>query len=403
MTVDPTSRPSGTLAGLRIVELGTMIAAPLAGMLLADHGADTIKIEIPNGGDQLRHWGHLKNGTGLLWKVIGRNKRSIPLDMHVEGDRVVLRQILREADVLIESFRPGTLEKWDLSPDSLLEENPRLILLRVSGWGQTGPYSQRPGFGTLVEAFSGFAHINGWEDRPPALPPFGLADSMAGFVGAFGILAALHAREQSGRGQVIDLALYEPILTALGSMVIDYDQLGIVQGRSGNRAPFTAPRNAYQCRDGRWFAISASNQNTAHRLLLAVGGVDLSDDLRFATNQLRVANAEALDKLIQSFANDKTLEEVLAALTEADVPVSPVNSVADLLSDEQVLDRRSIVAIDDEELGSVNVQAPIPRFSRDPGSIRHLGLPMSPVSDIDPRDPWLSGTPSPVPSDGCDH
>ena len=366
----------GALAGVRVVELGTMVAAPMTGMLLADHGADVVKVEMPGSGDQLRHWGHLKDGAGLFWKVLGRNKRSVMLDLHEEHDREALRQLLKDADVLIENFRPGTLENWGLAPDALVTLNERLIVLRVSGWGQDGPYSSRPGFGTLVEACSGFAYINGWPDHPPTLPPFGLADSMAGFAGAFGVLAALHHRHRTGLGQVIDLALYEPILTALGSMVIDYDQLGIVQARSGNRAPYTAPRNAYQCKDGRWFAISASNQNTAMRLLNEIGGPSLVDDPRYATNQLRIAHAAELDEYVVRWAKERTLDEVMTALNLGEVPASPIYSVQDLMNDVHVRERASVVTVDDAQLGPVRVQAPVPRFSRTPGRVRHLGRPL---------------------------
>jgi crotonobetainyl-CoA:carnitine CoA-transferase CaiB-like acyl-CoA transferase len=367
-----------------------MLAAPLAGMLLADHGADVVKVEMPDVGDAMRGWGHSKDGQGLYWKVIGRNKHTVALDLHQEADRDHLRRLLRDADVLIENFRPGTLENWGLAPDELLASvNPRLLILRVSGWGQDGPYRQRPGFGTLVEAFSGFAHINGWPDRPPALPPFGLADAIAGFAGAFGVLAAVQARSTTGRGQVIDLALYEPMLTALGSLVIDYDQLRIVQERTGNNTPFTAPRNAYRTSDGNWFAISGSNQSTAARLMRAVGHAHLIDDDRFASNAARVRNAPELDDLISQWAETRTLAEVLEQLERADVPVAPINTAADLVADQHVRARGSIVVVDDPDLGDVRVQAPVPVLSETPATLRFLGRALGVDNAIlDQEDPW---------------
>jgi crotonobetainyl-CoA:carnitine CoA-transferase CaiB-like acyl-CoA transferase len=379
----------GALVGLRVVELGTMLAAPLTGMLLADHGANVIKVEMPGSGDQLRAWGQSKNDQGLTWKMVGRNKRTVTLDLHSETDRERFRRLVSTADVLIENFRPGTLERWDIGPDVLMAENERLIVLRVTGWGQAGPYAQRPGFGTLVEAFSGFAFINGWEDRPPTLPPLGLADSMAGFVGAFGVLAALHARARTGCGQVVDLALYEPMLTSLGSMIVEFDQLGEVQQRAGNRAPMTAPRNAYECKDGLWLALSGSNQATAMRLLHEVGGTSLTSDERFATNHARLEHCDALDDLIAEWAGSRTLEDALAALHRAEVAACAVNSVADLMSDEHLLARDSVVGCDDEDVGRMRVPAPIPRLMSTPAVIRHLGRSLGADNDIlTEADPW---------------
>lgn len=386
---DPRVLDGASLKGLRIVELGTMLAAPLTGMLLADHGADVIKVEMPGTGDQLRAWGKSKNNEGLFWKLIGRNKRSVTLDLHLETDRASLRSLLAKADVLIENFRPGTLERWGLGPDSLAADNEGLVVLRITGWGQEGPYASRPGFGTLVEAFSGFAYINGWEDRPPTLPPFGLADSMAGFVGAFGVLAALRAREHTGRGQVIDLALYEPMMTALGAMMMEYDQLGIVQERSGNRAPLTAPRNAYQCKDGQWFAISGSNHSTAMRLLEEVGGPALAADGRFATNQSRIEHSIILDDLISEWARTRTLDEVLDILHLAEVPVCAVNSVADVMANDHVHQRGSVITCEDPQLGPVRVPAPIPRLASTPGAVRHLGHALGADNSLlDDDEPW---------------
>jgi len=384
---DERDRPDGgSLEGLRVVEVATMLAAPFTGMLLADHGADVVKVEMPEVGDGMRQWGHRKGDVPLYWKVLGRNKRAVTLDLHEQSDRDRLKRLLADADVLIENFRPGTLERWGLGPDDLWAGNPRLVVLRVSGWGQDGPYAPRPGFGTLVEAFSGFAHINGWPDRPPTLPPFGLADSMAGMIGAFGVLCALRARERTGRGQVVDLALYEPMLTALGSLVIDYDQAGVSQERSGNRTPFSAPRNAYQGSDGGWFAISASNQNTAARLFATIGRPELLQDPRFATNPARAAHQDELDELISAWAASRTRDQAIADLEAGGVPVAPVNSVADIVGDEHVLARNSLIRVADDELGEALVQAPVPRLRDTPGRVRFLGRPLG-ADD----DQWTDG------------
>lgn len=388
-TLPPDTTSAGGLAGIRVVELGTMLAAPLTGMLLADHGATVIKVEMPGTGDQLRAWGQRKNDQGLTWKMIGRNKRSVTLDLHAEDDRAHVRKLLATADVLIENFRPGTLERWDLAPATLMQDNDRLIVLRISGWGQDGPYARRPGFGTLVEAFSGFAFINGWADRPPTLPPFGLADSMAGFVGAFGVTAALQARHRTGKGQLIDLALYEPMLTSLGSMVVEYDQLGVILQRAGNRAPMTSPRGAYQCKDDGWLAVSGSNQATAMRLLDEVGGPELMTDRRFADNQSRLEHTDELDELIAEWASNRTLDDAIEALQHADVPACAVNSVADVLADQHVKERGSLVPCEDGELGTIRMPAPIPRLMATPGSIRHLGRALGADNDLlDEENAW---------------
>lgn len=385
---NPRPSPGGSLSGLRVVEIATMLAAPMCGMLLADHGADVIKVELPEIGDGMRQWGHRHGDVPLYWKVLARNKRLVTLDLHEPAGRDGLRALLAEADVLVENFRPGTLERWGLSPDELWADNPRLVVLRVSGWGQHGPYAQRPGFGTLVEAFSGFAHINGWPDRPPALPPFGLADALAGFIGAFGILCALRARERTGRGQVVDLALYEPMLTALGSLVIDHDREGIVPTRTGNHTEFSAPRNAYRTRDDRWLALSGSNQATAERLLVTIGRPELRTDPRFATNRARVAHQAELDGLISDWTAARDRATALAELTAGGVPAAPVNSVADLVADEHVRARESLVRVPDPDLGDALVQAPVPVLTDTPGEIRFLGGKLG----ADDADVW-SGRP----------
>lgn len=363
----------GALAGIRAIESATMIAAPLCGMMLADHGADVIKIEMPGGGDSLRHWGHAKNGIGLTWKMVSRNKRAIELDLRTTEGKAVFLKLIATADVYIENFRPGTLDRWGLSAEVLREAKPDLVIARISGYGQTGPKSPLPGFGTLAEAMSGFAYTNGWPDKPPTLPSFALADATAGLTAAYGVLAALRHRDRTGEGQDVDVALYEPLLTVLGSQISDYQQLGIVQGRMGNLAPTTAPRNAYRTSDDRWIAISCSTQSTAQRLFDAIGRPQLMLDPRFRDNASRVTNIEALEEFIVPWFMARTHDDALAIMDSFGVTAGQVYSAADVFDDEHVRARGSIVPVQDEQLGELWMQAPIPRLTATPGTIRFAG------------------------------
>jgi crotonobetainyl-CoA:carnitine CoA-transferase CaiB-like acyl-CoA transferase len=361
------------LEGIKVIEAASMLAAPLAGMLLADHGADVVKIELPGRGDEMRSWGHQKDGLGLYWKVISRNKRLVALDLRADDGREAFLGLLADADVLIVNFRPGTLERWGLSDEVLREVKPDLIVLRVTGFGQTGPSASRPGYGTLAEAMSGFAGINGWPDRPPTLPPFGLADAITGVTAAFGVLAALRHRDATGEGQDIDLALYEGILTLLGSFVVDYDQAGVVPVRTGNVTPFAAPRGTYPTADGKWIAIAGSNQTTAYRLFRAIGRPEFIDDPRFQSNRDRVANNDAIDEAIMAWSRTRTAEDVLRTFEEHEVPAIDVKTIDDLVQDPHLWERGSLVEVDDDDFGSVVMQAPVPRLTRSPGRIRFAG------------------------------
>lgn len=363
----------GALSGVRVIEVASMMAGPMAGLMLADHGAEVIKIELPRVGDGARQWGFAKDGHSLMWKFLSRNKTLVTLDLRTPRGGEIFLKLLQDADVLIESFRPGTMERWGLGHDRLQAANERLIVLRVTGFGQTGPSAEKPGFGTLAEAIGGFADINGWPDKPPALPPFGLADALSGITGAFGVAIALRHRELTGRGQEVDLALYEPMLTVLGSMLLDYDQLGILPERVGNVARFSAPRNAFLSQDSRWFVISASNQSTAESLFKLIGHPELSDDPRYATNRARLAHVGDLNELVSAWAASMPADEALRSLEAAGVPAAPIYNAADILSDEHMKARGSVVSVSDPDLGSARVQAPIPRLSHTPGSVRHLG------------------------------
>jgi crotonobetainyl-CoA:carnitine CoA-transferase CaiB-like acyl-CoA transferase len=364
----------GALDGVRVADIASFLAGPTVSMFLGDFGAEVIKVERPDGGDESRMWGHRKDDVGLYYKVINRNKQSVTADLRTDFGAEVVRRLARVSDVLIENFRPGTLERWGLGYDVLSAENPDLIVLRVSGFGQTGPYRQRPGFGTLAEAFSGFAYTNGFPDRPPLLPGFGLADSTTGLMGAFLVLAALRAREQGRcRGQVIDLAIYETLYTLLGPQVVDFDQLGIVQERSGSRLPFTAPRNIFRTADDKWIAIGGSSQSVFERICRALERSDLIDDPRFSDNQARLEHVVALDELLAAAVSKLALEQLLARFEQEEAAVSPVNNVAQTFEDPQFVARRNLVEVDDDELGPIRMQSPLGNLSATPGIVRSSG------------------------------
>jgi crotonobetainyl-CoA:carnitine CoA-transferase CaiB-like acyl-CoA transferase len=361
------------LEGIRVLDAATILAGPLTAMLLGDFGAEVIKIEHPRG-DSLRTHGYTKNGHGLWWKIVSRNKRTITLNFsHPEGQALLLKLVER-ADVFIENFRPGTLEKWNLGPDRLHAVNPRLVILRTTGFGQFGPYAQRPGFGTLAESMSGFAAITGDPNGPPTLPPFGLADGIAGIAGAYAVMLALYHRDaRGGKGQVIDLAIIEPILTVLGPQPIVYDQLGIIQQRSGNRSVNNAPRNIYRTRDGKWVAISTSAQNVAERVMRLVGHPEVIDEPWFKSGTERAQHADLLDEYVGGWIAQHDLDEVLRKFEEAEAAVAPVYDIADIFRDPQYQALNSIITVPNEDLGPVKMQNVLFRLSETPGRIRWAG------------------------------
>lgn len=361
------------LRDIRVLDLSSLYAAPLIATNLGDFGADVVKVEHPRG-DDARRWGLSKDGVPLWWKVISRNKRVIALDLNEEADREVARRLAATADVVIENFRPGRMEAWGLGPDDLRRHNPGLIYLRVTGFGQTGPLSSQPGFGTLAEAFSGFAHITGSTEGPPTLPPFGLADGVAGLVGTYAAMIALYWRDtRGGEGQVIDLSLYEPLFSILGPQITEYQQLGVVQERQGNRSPRTAPRNAYRTADGHWVAISAGTQQVANRIFAAIGRADLGTDARFADAAGRRDNADEVDSLVAEWIAARPLVDVLARFDAEQAPIAPVYDAAQILADPHYRARQSIVEVPDPELGQVAMPGIVPRLSKTPGTIRHTG------------------------------
>ena len=363
------------LSGIRVADISNFLAAPMASMFLGDYGAEVVKVEHPSRGDEMRFWGENKNGVGLYYKVVNRNKKSVTADLRTPIGVEIVKRLVRTADVVIENYRPGTLEKWGLGYDVLSEINSRLVMLRITGFGQTGPYSHKPGFGTLAEAFAGAAHITGFPDRPPLLPAFGLGDSTAGLAGAFLTMVALFERERhGGRGQVVEFAIYEPLLTLLGPQVVNYDQLGLVQERSGSRLPFTAPRNTYRTRDGKWVAIAGSAQSIFERICRALERPELIADPRFRDNRIRMENAAALDAELQSAIERFDLDALIRRFEQHEAAVAPVNNVAQIFADPHYAARQNITAVPDEELGGpLRMQNVVGNFSRTPGAIRRAG------------------------------
>ncbi|MFJ6388708.1 CaiB/BaiF CoA transferase family protein [Streptomyces sp. NPDC091972] len=363
------------LHGLRVLDTATLFAGPLAATLLGDFGAEVLKIEHPAKPDPSRGHGPSKDGIGLWWKVLGRNKRTLTLDLSRAGGRATFLRLAATADVVIENFRPGTLEKWDLGWPELSAVNPRLVLTRVTGFGQFGPYAHRPGFGTLAEAMSGFAAITGEPDAPPVLPPFGLADSIAGLATAYAVMTALAARERTGEGQVVDMALIEPILTVLGPQPTWYDQLGHVQERTGNRSANNAPRNTYRTADGTWVAVSTSAQSVAERVMHLVGRPELIDEPWFATGAQRAAHSDVLDAAVGSWIAARTRTDVLAAFEKAEAAIAPIQDVRDVMADPQYQALDTVTTVDDPELGPLRMQNVLFRLSSTPGAIRWAGRP----------------------------
>jgi crotonobetainyl-CoA:carnitine CoA-transferase CaiB-like acyl-CoA transferase len=366
MKYDPDT--PGPLEGVRVVDLSRLVAGNMLTAYLADFGADVIKIERAKVGDDLRHWN--EGGQPIYWKVYGRNKRSMVLDFKSPEGLAQLKKLLRHAQILVENFVPGGLEKMGLVPADLLRDNPALVIVRISGWGQTGPYSHKPGFGTLVEAMSGFAYLNGYPDRPPVLPPLALADMIAGVYGAAGVLTALRVAERHGKGQVIDLSLFEPIFSFIASEAAKTQLTGVATLRAGNQSNHTAPRNVYQCGDGGFVAMSGSMQSMAMRILDTIGRPELKDDARFATNEGRVANREELDHIIATFIGARTTQENLDLFEAAGVTVGPVCSMADLLDHPYTNGREAIVRLEDSDMGSLPMHNIVPRLTGSPGGFR---------------------------------
>ncbi|MBM7245266.1 CoA transferase [Rhodococcus fascians] len=365
---------TGPLEGVKVLDISTILAGPLVAQILGDFGAEVIKIEHPTKPDGMRGHGLDKDGHPLWWTMISRNKRTMTLNLGNERGAEIFRRLAAEADVVVENFRPGTLERWGLGYDVLSEVNPGLILLRVTGFGQTGPYSTRPAFGTLVESMSGFAHLTGEADGPPTLPAFGLADSLAGIAGSSAVsMALLHRTNNGGKGQVIDLDLLSPIMAAVGPGVIYADQLGIDQERTGNRSSNNAPRNLYKTADGHWLAISTSANSIAERVLVLVGHPEVLDEPWFATGRQRAAHADLLDGYVGGWIAERTRDVVIDEFEKAGAAVAPVYKPSELLSDPQVNAIEMVTTVQDDDLGPVRMQNVMWRMGGSPGRIRHTG------------------------------
>lgn len=364
--------PGSALKGVVVLDIATLLAGPFAATTLADHGADVIKVEHPRG-DPLRQFGHIHDGASLLWKIVNRNKRSVTLDLSTPAGRDLFLALAKRADVVIENFRPGTLERWGIGPDVLLELNPRLILTRVTGFGQDGPYAHRAGFGTLAEAMSGLAAMSGAADGPPLLPSFPLADVLAGLQAANATLIALHARAESGRGQVADVAISEAMIGSLGAQFTHFDLTGHRPARTGNVSQSNAPRNVYRCADRRWVAISAPALSVAQRVMLLIGRADLADQPWFATGMGRVQHRDEIDSALAEWIGKRPRDEVVRRFTDAEAAVAPIYEVDDVLSDPHFVSRETFVRVPDSELGSVLMPGVTARLSETPGSVCWAG------------------------------
>ena len=364
----------GPLADLRVLELGTLIAGPFAGRWFADFGADVIKIEHPAAGDPLRLWGKTVSGTGSLWHLVqSRGKRSVAADLHRPEDQEMVRRLALESDILIENFRPGRLEAWNLSPAELIEVNPRLIVVRISAYGQTGPLRDQPGFGTIAEAAAGLRYITGEPDRPPARVGLSLGDSIASLHALIGALIAVHERERSGRGQLIDVSLTESLFTMLEAILPEYSWDGEVRERTGNIAHNSAPTNSYPCADGSLVCIAANTSSLFRKLFKEIGRDDLADDPAFADNEGRVARAAELDEAIAAWTKRHLAGDVVRRLRERRIPVSRINSIADIVADAQFQARDMIVTVEDPRLERpLLVPGITPKLSRTPGRVPAL-------------------------------
>lgn len=361
------------LAGVRVLDASTILAGPLCCQILGDYGADVIKIEHPTKGDSMRGHAESKDGVPIWWKEISRNKRTLALNLGTAEGAEVLKKLAATSDVLVENFRPGTFERWGISPDVLHAINPRLVIVRLTGFGQEGPYASRAGFGTLAEAMSGFAHLTGEADGPPTLPAFGLADSICGISASSAVMMALRHRDQSGEGQIIDMNILQPIMTAVGPGPLIYDQLGIVGQRNGNRSTNNAPRNTYLTKDKKWVAVSTSAQSIAERVMHIVGHPEVIDEPWFAAGSSRVKHVDELDEYVGSWIREHTREEVLDTFEQAGAAVAPIYTAADIVADPHIQETEMLTRVPDEDFGSMLQHNVMWNMSKSPGSIRFTG------------------------------
>lgn len=379
---------SGPLSNVRVLDLGVLIAGPLVSCFMGDLGADVVKVERP-AGDPCRLNGRHLDDVSLTWKVYGRNKRTIAIDFSTEEGRGELLDLIAAADIVVENFKPGTLEKWQLGYDRMRAVNPGVILVRISGFGQTGPYRERPGFGTIAESIAGFTALNGWPEGPPTLPPIALADSTAAMAATISALAALNRRRETGEGDQIDVNLIEPLLSLLACQMVDYSALGIEPRRMGNRLDFAAPRGAYLSGDDKWFAISGATPATARKIFEAIGYPDFEQDPRLATNAVRARNVDYVDEIIQNWASTVTRAKALDILESTGAPVGPVYTMPDIVEDAHLLSRPSFVDVPDPDLGSIRMPNVIAKLQNNPGKIRFAGRPID-ADREEIRNDWLN-------------
>jgi crotonobetainyl-CoA:carnitine CoA-transferase CaiB-like acyl-CoA transferase len=367
-------RVPGPLDGLRVIDTATLAAGPMAATILGEYGAEVIKVELPGTGDPLRTWGERRDGIGVFWKSMSRNKRCVTLDLRRSEGQELLHRLLDVSDVLIVNARPSALARWGLDYESVHQAHRKIVMLHVSGYGRGGPASDRPGFGTLAEAMSGFAHLTGQPDGPPTLPPFMLADGVAGQAAASAVMMALYHRDlHGGDGQLVDVNLIEPLARICETATLAFDQLGIVPGRVGNRLDASAPRNTYRTADGKWLAISSASPNIAARLYRAIDRPDLAENPEYVDPVPRQARALEVDELVEKWVCERTLAEAMEVFLRAEVAAAPVYDAQQLLDDDHLRARGSFVRVPDPDFGSVTVQAPVAVLTETPGRIDHLG------------------------------
>jgi crotonobetainyl-CoA:carnitine CoA-transferase CaiB-like acyl-CoA transferase len=365
----------GPLQGLKILELGTLVAAPFAAKVFAEFGAEVIKVETPEKGDPLRSWRVVHNGTSIWWYVQARNKKSITIDMRTQEGQEIICSLAKEVDVIIENFRPGTLEKWGLGYDTLQVLNPSLIMTRISGYGQTGPYREKPGFGSVAEAIGGLRNLTGFPDRPPVRAGIAIGDLAAGLYAVIGTMFALHARNQhpEKKGQLVDVALYESVFSLMEGALPEYDLKGLVRQRTGSTLPGIAPSNTYLCADGKFIVIGANGDSIFKRLMHAIGRNDVANDLRFENNQGRAEHVEYIDGIIESWTKGYTMKEVWSKLDEASVPVGPIYSMEEIVEDEQYKARQMLESVNLPGGEKVLVPGIVPKLSETPGHLDWIG------------------------------
>jgi formyl-CoA transferase len=370
MNSQATPLQASALAGLKVLELGQLIAGPFAAKTLADFGAEVIKVEAPGSGDPLRKWRMLKDGTSVWWQVQSRNKRSLALDLRTAEGQGIVRQLAQEADILIENFRPGAMEGWGLAPDDLIAQNPKLIVLRISGYGQTGPYRNRPGFGVIGEAMGGLRHLTAEPGRVPVRVGVSIGDTLSALHGVIGILLALQHRHVSGKGQVIDVALYESVFNCMESLLPEYSAFGAVRGPAGSALPGIAPTNAYRCKDGAYALIAGNGDSIFKRLMTLIGRTDLANDPMLGDNAGRVAKVEEIDQAIEAWTRQQSVEDVLQALESMSVPAGKIYSIADIASDPHYAARGMLQEITLADGSDLKVPGVVPKLSATPGQHR---------------------------------